>query len=191
MDIGLVSHYFFPPDNRIRADVAIVFGMNDPVRPAQHAAELWHHGTVSRLLFTGGYNPKLGATEAGEMACLALAAGVPATAVLVEDKARNTDENARFSARLLAEMAGEDDPGPPDTVLLLTIHFHLLRACIAARRWLPRQTRLGWACYPSLHYTAADWWRVPRGREDALSEIDKISRYYGLSLDDIAAGRDG
>ena len=163
MDIGTIGPCFFPPDNRIRADVAIVFGMNDPTRPAQYAAKLWHNGTVARLLFTGGHNPKLGATEAGEMARLAFAAGVPANAVLVEDKARNTDENACFSARLLAEATGKDEPGPPSRVLLLTIHYHLRRAYIAARRWLPPQTQLGWACYPSLHYTSTDWWQVARG----------------------------
>lgn len=179
-DIEGISRCFFPPEHRVRADVAIVFGMNTPQRPVDRAVELFHSGAVRRLLFTGGYNQRLGAVEAHEMARLAQEAGVPAGAILIEDRARNTDENVELSWRLLGERS---EAGAIGSIMLLTIHYHLRRAHLAARRRLPAEIELGWACYSSLHYTARNWFDVERGRRDVMAEIGKIERYYGVTLD--------
>jgi vancomycin permeability regulator SanA len=178
-DIEDISRCFFPPDRPMRADVAIVFGMNAPQRPVDRAVELFHAGTVRQLLFTGGHNDRLGAVEAVEMARLARAAGVPDAAILVEDRALNTEENVDFSWRLLERRFESGDVG---SVMLLTIHYHLRRAHLAARRRLPAGIAVCWTCYPSLHYTARNWFEVERGRRDVMAEVGKIERYYGMTL---------
>ena len=66
MDLTKVGEYIFVPDNFLDADVAIVLGMNDWRRPVMRAVELYHERHVRRLLFTGGYNWKIKATEATE-----------------------------------------------------------------------------------------------------------------------------
>ena len=82
---------------------------------------------------------------------------------------------------------GEDRWGAAGvgSVMLLTIHYHLRRAHLAARRRIPEDVALGWTCYPSLHYTSRNWFEVERGRRDVTSEIEKIERYYGLKLADL------
>ena len=75
MDVTQVGEYIFVPDNLLDADVAIVLGMSDWRRPVMRAVELYQEGHVRRLLFTGGYNSKIKATEATEMAALALRDG--------------------------------------------------------------------------------------------------------------------
>ncbi|MGE0845704.1 MAG: YdcF family protein [Flavobacteriaceae bacterium] len=180
--IERIGRCFFPPDRRLRADVAIVFGMSAPERPVERAVELFNAGIVRRLLFTGGYNERLGRAEADEMAVLANGQGVPAEAILIEDRARNTEENIELSCRLLEDRWGAAGVG---SVMLLTIHYHLRRAHLAARRRIPEDVALGWTCYPSLHYTSRNWFEVERGRRDVTSEIEKIERYYGLKLADL------
>jgi uncharacterized SAM-binding protein YcdF (DUF218 family) len=182
MDIELINRCFFPADHLIKADVAIVFGMNDPKRPGERAAELYHQGVARRLLFTGGYNSRVGASEAHHMARNVLASGVPPDAILVEDEAKNTDENVRLSKILLEKKIGLDNVR---SVILLTIHYHFRRAYIAMRRHFPPNVMIGWASYPSCHYRSDGWSEAERGQQNILSEIEKIERYYGLTLSDI------
>ncbi len=181
-EIDSISRCFFPPDRLIQADVAIVFGMNDPGRPVDRAAELFHSGMIRRLVFTGGYNKRLERAEADVMATLAAARGIPADAILIEDRALNTDENIEFSYRLLMERLRSDIVG---SIMLLTIRYHLRRACIAARRHFPAKTAIGWTCYESRHYNSANWFEAAHGCRDVITEIQKIDRYYGLTFAEI------
>lgn len=71
------------------------------------AVDLWRKGRVKALLITSGSGDLLHPewTEAPALAAWAEAAGVPASAVVVEAKSRNTRENAVFS-RPLADARG-------------------------------------------------------------------------------------
>lgn len=162
----------FPANRLVQADIALVFGMNSPERPANHAINLWHQGFVRRLLFTGGFNTQLGAIEAEVMADLAREAGIPDKAILVESRARHTDQNAEFSAQLLRQ----ETPRP--RLLLVTVHFHLRRARLAVARWHGPRATSGWSCYDSRHYTAENWRQSNRARSDVANEAAKIQRYY-------------
>ncbi|QQL45439.1 YdcF family protein [Sulfuriroseicoccus oceanibius] len=87
------------------ADAVLVFGSND-LRVAEHAARLVMDGLAPWLLFSGARGRMTGhwdQTEAEAMAAVALAAGVPESAILIENRATNTGENIRFSRELLAD----------------------------------------------------------------------------------------
>jgi uncharacterized SAM-binding protein YcdF (DUF218 family) len=56
----------------------------------------------SPIIVTGG-NPQNGNTEAGQMRKMLLLLGFPANRIIVEDKANNTVQNARFSVPLAKE----------------------------------------------------------------------------------------
>ena len=62
-----------------------------------------------------------GSTEADEARKLMIALGVDPARILLEDKSRNTDENARFSAALV-------HPEPSQRWLLVTSGFHMPRS---------------------------------------------------------------
>ena len=179
MDLTQVGEYIFAPDNLLDADVAIVLGMSDWRRPVTRAVELYKEGRVGRLLFTGGYNLKIEATEAREMAALALASGVPEANILVEPRAGHTDQNMRFSRELLDASIG---PTELRSILLVTIHYHIRRAVLAARRHFPSPIEIGWVCYPSRHYSSSNWRYSHHGREHVRSEISKMEKYYAVSV---------
>ncbi|WP_428262218.1 YdcF family protein [Haliangium sp.] len=86
---------------------------------------LYHRGGAPVLCVTGGGPP--GRVEADVMAEYALALGVPRSALRVERRSRSTEENARFSAALLA-------PDQCHTVWLVSQPFHLRRARALFRR---------------------------------------------------------
>lgn len=89
----------------------------------QVALALYRAGVAPMLLLSGGGHP---ISEAEAMRRLALAAGVPESALLVEPTSRNTLENATHSAGLLAERPGT-------AVVLVTDRYHALRARVLFR----------------------------------------------------------
>lgn len=83
----------------------LVFGSND-LRVAEHAARLYQDGLAPWVLFSGArgrMTQDWPETEAETMARVAAAAGVPVSAILIENRATNTGENIRFSRELLEE----------------------------------------------------------------------------------------
>lgn len=134
-------------------DVIIVLGaaLRQGGRPSptlrrrlDHGVALYHAGAAPALLVTGGTRGT-GITEAGAMARLATAAGVPIGAVTVEPRARTTMENAIYSARLMAAHGWR-------RALLITDSVHMPRARLAFRaagaRVTPAPVRGAWRRAP-------------------------------------------
>lgn len=74
----------------------------------------------SQIIVTGG-NPQNGVTEAAQMRKMLLSMGIPSNRIIVEDRARSTVENARYSVPL-ARQAGASG------IILVTSSTHQGRA---------------------------------------------------------------
>ncbi len=89
-----------------KADVIVGFGCYDD-KVACRAAQLYLDGFAPWVLFTGGVGRntagRFSASEAEYFAQVALAMGVPESAILLETKSANTKENILFSQSLLEE----------------------------------------------------------------------------------------
>lgn len=116
------------------ADVAIVLGaaVQRGGRPSpslrvrtQHAIDLYRSGRVKTLFLTGGLG-RNAPSEAEAMRRLALAAGVPDIALVLDETATSTQESIAAAAR-------EARTRKWDTVLVVTEPFHTLRARHMAR----------------------------------------------------------
>ncbi|WP_374263298.1 YdcF family protein [Corallococcus sp. RDP092CA] len=95
----------------------------------EQAAELYHRGVAPWLLLSGG----VGAhppSEARVMRELAVAAGVPASACVLEEDSHSTEDNARSCARVLRERGAR-------RVVVVSDPYHLLRArqCFRREGW--------------------------------------------------------
>lgn len=88
-----------------QAELILGFGSYNEEVP-RRAAELYHAGYAPRLLFTGGLGKgtlgRWAEPEAIRYRNIALACGVPAAAILAEDRATHTGENIAFTRALLA-----------------------------------------------------------------------------------------
>ncbi|MDR3716466.1 MAG: YdcF family protein [Puia sp.] len=89
-----------------KSDCILVLGSYD-LRVADRAADLYLEGWAPLLIFSGGLGrlTKLMWTEpeADQLARIALTRGVPAEAILVENRSTNTGENIQFTQALLRE----------------------------------------------------------------------------------------
>lgn len=136
-------------------DVAIVLGarVEDDGSPSpamarrvRHAVHLLNDGRVRALLMTGGATTSAVA-EAWAMRELAVAAGADPAAIHLEDRARNTIQNAIFSARLLRDRGWR-------RAVVVTDSFHLPRTWYIFRRFGLRVALSG--ARPDR--PSADWW---------------------------------
>jgi uncharacterized SAM-binding protein YcdF (DUF218 family) len=103
-------------------DVAVLLG-GDYQRRAPKAAELFLRGTAPLILVSGR-------GDCLQNERMLVARGVPISALLVECRARSTDENARLSVQLLHARGVR-------TAVLVTSLFHTRRALESFRHYAP------------------------------------------------------
>lgn len=100
-------------------------------RRVHHAVQLWRSGQVSAIVGTGGLGQHP-PSEARVIANMCRAEGVPETAVFLEDRATNTEENLRFSKPILDSLGSGSAGAAP--VVIVTDRYHAPRALLVARR---------------------------------------------------------
>jgi uncharacterized SAM-binding protein YcdF (DUF218 family) len=89
-----------------KSDCILALGSHD-LRVADRAAELYLEGWAPLVIMSGGLGnftqDMWTESEADQFAAIAINKGVPAGAVLIENKSTNTGENILFTQRLLKE----------------------------------------------------------------------------------------
>ena len=95
------------------------------------AVDLYHQGLARKIIFSSGYTYLL--KEAEIMKDLALSLGVASQDIFIEDKARNTFENVKFSKGILEKNRFKK-------VIILSSPYHLKRAQLVARKVLTNMT---------------------------------------------------
>ncbi len=133
--LSLLDAYGFQ-DRAQPADAIVVLGSRvypgarpgpSLTRRALHAAALYAQGLAPRIVCTGGQGDPGEPSEA-QVACRLIAAqGVPPQALLLEDRSRSTEENALYSAALLAPLGAR-------RVIVVSDSYHLYRADVLFRR---------------------------------------------------------
>lgn len=96
-------------------------------RRARHAANLFAQGAVSHVIGCGGLG-RHPPSEAAVIRAICMAAGVPETAILCEDRSRSTLENIENALPLLRGLGC-----PP--VVIVTDRYHAGRARLVARHF--------------------------------------------------------
>lgn len=90
----------------VKSDCILALGSHD-LRVAERAANLYLEGWAPVIIFSGGLGNLTKEvwteTEADQFAAIAITMGVPAEAILVENKSTNTGENILFTQQLLAQ----------------------------------------------------------------------------------------
>jgi uncharacterized SAM-binding protein YcdF (DUF218 family) len=119
---------FGATDYRRKADCAIVLGakvyrdgrmslaLSDRV---YQGIRLYQAGLVTHLIMTGGLDPN-GQSEAKVMAEAAIAAGIPANRVLIDEDGRNTRRSAKNCGKILKDRSWS-------SALIVSHYYHLAR----------------------------------------------------------------
>jgi len=135
---GVLLHIttFGATDYARPADAAVVFGaaVRASGKPSQAltdrtvtACDLYHRGLVQHLVLSGGRDPRAPLSEPAAMARIAIAHGVPAAALVLDEEGINTAGSIRGAQRLMHSHGW--------TRLLMVSHdYHLARIKLSCRR---------------------------------------------------------
>lgn len=121
-------------DEMCRADVAIVLGAgtaNGEMSPVfrervNHGVWLYHNGYVERLILTGGIGQGNEKSDAYTAKQYAMAQGVPAEDILLEEKSVITQENIANAKKLMEEYSFS-------TAIIVSDPLHMKRAMLMAK----------------------------------------------------------
>lgn len=155
------------------ADVILIPGGSHP-QLTEKAAHLYHEGFASYLLPSGGSNPKLESTEWEYMQKIALSLGVPEQAILKEDRATNTFENARFSWEVLQQLGIM-----PGKAILVCKSYHARRALLTYQVEFPGEVEFMIApVTDNTGITRENWFMDESKINKVMNEFVKIGNYF-------------
>lgn len=182
--IRAVTEFIFVEDQPEKADVIFVPGSRK-IEHAVRAAELYRAGYAPYVLPSGRYATTYGCfrgvperyradypdeyeTEWAFLRAVLMKHGVPESAILREDQATYTWENATLSREVLAK-AGIT----PKTAILSCHAFHARRALMYYQAAMP-ETRFVVCPTATPGYTREDWFLTEKGRSRVLGEVQRL-----------------
>jgi uncharacterized SAM-binding protein YcdF (DUF218 family) len=160
-----------PPDGEPVA--LIMFGTNQAA-PARIAADRYLREKAPLIIATGGVNRHNGIIEGRDFARQLTEAGVPGSAIRVEDRSANTWQNVEMSLSYLREALAMG------LRLCAVSKWYHLRTIYCLRTLLP-DARPFWAiswepvCAGQL-VTRESWPTIPDGRRRVLREAEEVPR---------------
>ena len=157
------------------ADAIVVVSGGDTSARVAHGVELYADGWASQLIFSGAAQDKTGPSNAEAMRQQAVAAGVPADAIRLDEEAVNTQQNAQNTLSIF-------DENSIGSIILVTSGYHQRRASLEFQKEAKGVTVLNWPVVKDKDWSAF-WWITPRGWWLAGGELVKIVAFY------IGAGR--
>lgn len=172
--IDALAEYMFVPNRPLVADATIVLGMTLWQRPLARALELFNEGKTGIMIFSGGYNAKLNASEAGQMESAWTKLGTSYTDILIDDQSSNTRENMLNSKKLLTNIGSLSDDM---TINIVAISYHMRRCVETFRDVFGNKISLGISNYPSKYCDPELWHLNQQGRRLIIGEAIKILHY--------------
>jgi uncharacterized SAM-binding protein YcdF (DUF218 family) len=163
-----VGHYLELSDPLAKAD-AIVAISGDTGARTESAIALWKQGYAPILIFSGASLDPESVASAELMKRTAVAAGVPAGAIVVEGTASSTEENAQRVAEVMASRRMR-------TAILVTSPYHQRRAAILFDREFGRAD-LSFRNHPAddPEWDPNVWWLREPSRSLTLVELAKLA----------------
>ncbi len=166
----LTSHALVLRDPPTRADAAMVFGGDPGYERTEHAVRLYKNGLVARLVLCGG-EPG-GGDHASSLAQHAIARGVPADKLVLEDRSRSTHESVVFVLPILKSHQIR-------SLTLVTHPYHQRRAFLAARKSFGNQVTVFNSPAEPSFWKPEGWWRNSFSARIVFSEYAKLAYYLG------------
>lgn len=196
--IRAVTDFIFVEDAPERVDVILIPGSRKPAH-AIKAAEMYRAGYAPYVLPSGRYTisrgyflelpeplrseyPGMHETEWAFLKAVLMKHGVPDSAILREDQATYTWENAQRSRQVL------QDAGIHVRTAMLCCHaFHARRALLYYQAAMP-DVRFIVCPQPTPGYSREDWYRTEKGRSRILGEVQRlggqINEVFAMMLED-------
>ncbi|WP_223700011.1 YdcF family protein [Sutcliffiella deserti] len=169
-----ITEFIFVETKVALADIILVPGANHP-ELMEMAADLYKQGLAPYVLPSGGHKPHVGTTEWEYLRNIGIENGIPEDAILKEDKAQHTLENARFSLEVLLSKGIT-----PKKAIIVCKAGHARRALLCYQAAFPQDCEfLVSPCVDRFGITKENWYLSEVGINRIMNEVKKIGTYFG------------
>jgi uncharacterized SAM-binding protein YcdF (DUF218 family) len=154
-----------------KADAIVAVSGGDTDARADEAIKLYKAGWADTIIFSGAAGDVLSPSNASEMQIRAVKEGVPTSAIIVDENARTTQENAANVTVILKTHGLK-------RVILVTSSYHERRATLEFRKAVGSKVQI--LSHPVLsdNQWSNWWWTTPVGWWLSISELIKIGAFY-------------
>jgi uncharacterized SAM-binding protein YcdF (DUF218 family) len=154
-----------------KVDAIVAVSGGDTAARTSQAITLYKNGWADLLVFSGAAQDKTGPSNAEAMRRQALAEGVSASAILVEETSETTKQNAEKTKDLFEQHNIH-------SVVLVTSAYHQRRAGLEFGKRAGADVRIVNHPVQSDAQWSPTWWLTPGGWWLATSEFFKIMVFY-------------
>ncbi len=151
-------------------DAIVVVSGGDTDARTNEAVRLFNNGWSEMLILSGAAQDKSGPSNAAVMKEIAVAAGVPETAIRIDEYSKNTKQNAENVQSIFSEQEIKK-------VILVTSGYHQRRANLEFNKRTNDVTILNNPVKTDKDWSWR-WWLTPRGWWLVISESTKILVFY-------------
>ena len=162
-----VGFYLSPQNQLSHANAIVVISGGETQERVAEGVKLFQQDWAPLMIMSGAARDE-GISNAVTMQRLAVASGVPADKILLEEEARDTVGNAKNVRNLV----GEHGIG---SIILVTSPYHQRRAMLTFRHFLG-------GSFPIINHSSTDsawrkngWWTNPWARQLTWTELQKIA----------------
>jgi uncharacterized SAM-binding protein YcdF (DUF218 family) len=172
-----ITDFIFVETELSTADIILVPGGSHP-QQMEKAAHLYNEGYASYLLPSGGYNSKINEIEWQFFREIGMKLGVPEEAILKEEKAKNTFDNARYSWAVIQSHGLNIK-----NVILVCKAQHARRALMTYQTVFPKSIKFMVApVIDNRQITRENWFLDEEKIKIVMKEVEKIGCYFGKHI---------
>ena len=152
------------------AGAIVAISGGDTEARTNEAIKLYKKGWSEKLIFSGAASDKNSPSNALVMKKMAIAAGVPDSAIQIDEYAQTTKQNAQNVQAMYKELSIK-------SIILVTSGYHQRRASLEFGKIASDIAIIN-------HSVSSDkdwsmwWWLTPNGWYLALTELSKIISFY-------------
>lgn len=170
--IKAITEFIFEENKPRKSDLIIVPGSSHYQLP-QKACELYLKGLTDKVIFTGGFNPKINMAECDFGKEIALRLGVSRKDIFCEKVSSNTKENAREASKLIKKHHINHK-----RILLVCKPYHARRLIMTFAKVFPKSRLLMIPVKDERNITKINWWKAKKKIDEVMEEMGKISEYF-------------
>ena len=182
-----ITNFVFYETGLKRSDVILVPG-GSRQQLMERAADLYHRGLAPVILPSRGPNPRIPeyASEWEFLAGVGASLGVPHSAILREDRAANTFENARLSLEVLTAAGIR-----AANAIIVCKTYHAMRAYMTCASVFPPEVEFHVSpVVDDRDIRRGNWFLDPDKTAIVLGEVEKIGRYFPSEVPVLVARRE-
>lgn len=163
-----IGYYLSPQDPLAKSDAIVAISGGDTGARVSEAVQLYKDGWAPDIIFSGAALDPNGPSNARAMANIAIRAGVPETAIQLDETSANTRQNATGVATIVHDEGFH-------SIILVTSPYHQRRASLVFHRSLGPDIRIINHSSVDQQWRRSHWWATSYSRDLTMSELQKVA----------------